>query len=380
MDMLEQKKILIWRSIKILSILLAIVTMFVIFTYHPAYSQELNIVNPMDGAIFSPGETITVIVEPGAGISLELVMIRLKGAWKAKPIIDRLSPFEIPVTLPNKIGSVVLEAYGIDQTEHEYSTQITLTLETTSSLQEIRVSPKKLNFEFLSDRSLVVKGLYLDGTTIKITSPKTGTTYEMLSGNNGVVEVFPWGRVVAKGNGQDTIIVSNNGITKAVPVVVQVTNSQPNLSSVEDVLIEAGTTLDIPISATDLDEEDIIILSGDNLPTFVQVLDNGNRTGILHIAPNGNDIGAYSGIYISALDNGNPVLGDSQKITIQVTAPLVPGDLNSDGDIDPADRSIFLANYGKCNEEITNSLTDYDGDGCVTGRDYRIWYGYYRSQ
>ncbi len=58
-----------------------------------------------------------------------------------------------------------------------------------------------------------------------------------------------------------------------------------------------------------------------------------------------------------------------------------PGDLNHDGKIDAADYAVFKASLGKCSgQNGFNAEADYDGDGCVTLSDYRIWYGYYRNQ
>jgi len=59
----------------------------------------------------------------------------------------------------------------------------------------------------------------------------------------------------------------------------------------------------------------------------------------------------------------------------------IPGDLDGDGDIDAADYSTFRSTLRKCTGDsgfIPDA--DYDGDGCVTFADYRIWYGYFKNQ
>jgi len=61
--------------------------------------------------------------------------------------------------------------------------------------------------------------------------------------------------------------------------------------------------------------------------------------------------------------------------------PSVPGDLDGDGDIDSTDYTLFRSTLGKCSgDESFIADADYDGDGCITYADYRIWYGYYRNQ
>ncbi len=49
--------------------------------------------------------------------------------------------------------------------------------------------------------------------------------------------------------------------------------------------------------------------------------------------------------------------------------------------MDGDDYEIFRLTLAKCEgEEGYNPDADYDGDGCVTYTDYRIWYSYYESQ
>ena len=58
----------------------------------------------------------------------------------------------------------------------------------------------------------------------------------------------------------------------------------------------------------------------------------------------------------------------------------VDGDLDGDGDVDTADRTIFISSLRKCKgTEGFNADADYDGDGCVTFSDYSYWLAYYRA-
>ena len=57
------------------------------------------------------------------------------------------------------------------------------------------------------------------------------------------------------------------------------------------------------------------------------------------------------------------------------------GDLDGDCAIDSADYTLFRNTLGKCSGDAAFIAdADYDGDGCITYADYRIWYGYYRNQ
>jgi hypothetical protein len=58
----------------------------------------------------------------------------------------------------------------------------------------------------------------------------------------------------------------------------------------------------------------------------------------------------------------------------------ITGDLSGDSVIDIGDYHAFRKTMGKCTaDQHFNPEADYDGDGCVSYRDYRIWYAqYYR--
>jgi hypothetical protein len=58
----------------------------------------------------------------------------------------------------------------------------------------------------------------------------------------------------------------------------------------------------------------------------------------------------------------------------------MPGDLSGDSSIDSDDYQALRKSMGKCTDDrYFNPEADYDGYGCVSYSDYRIWYSqYYR--
>ncbi len=79
-----------------------------------------------------------------------------------------------------------------------------------------------------------------------------------------------------------------------------------------------------------------------------------------------------------AVDDGRDI---SRAEVVVTCLGYKPGDLNHDGKIDMGDYLLFKASLGKCSGQAGfNAEADYDGDGCVTLSDYRIWYGHYRNQ
>jgi len=74
----------------------------------------------------------------------------------------------------------------------------------------------------------------------------------------------------------------------------------------------------------------------------------------------------------------NPDQVDSDGNGTGDACESIPGDLDGNDDVDLADLNVFRASLGTCTGAVNfNSICDYDGDGCVTYGDYRIWYGYY---
>ena len=98
---------------------------------------------------------------------------------------------------------------------------------------------------------------------------------------------------------------------------------------------------------------------------------------------------AKAGTYVIfvgiADDDGGP---DFVIITATVLPPEeppppdpVPGDLDDDGDVDGDDHRLFRSALGTCRGDTSYcEEADYDGDGCISYADYKVWYGYYRER
>jgi predicted extracellular nuclease len=58
----------------------------------------------------------------------------------------------------------------------------------------------------------------------------------------------------------------------------------------------------------------------------------------------------------------------------------VAGDLDGNGTVDFADRTILVAALGTSGGDVGHVPgADFDGDGTITFNDYRIWFGYWRA-
>jgi len=130
-------------------------------------------------------------------------------------------------------------------------------------------------------------------------------------------------------------------------------NRRPLLADIEDQIVEEGDSVDVRISASDLDPDDILTFSLMHSPDFVTLTDNGNRTAVIHISPLFGDSGIYDLVTVTVKDNGIPEKSDSKAFTITVE------DVNKPPELDPignrsVDEDTLL--------EITLTATDPDGD------------------
>lgn len=82
-------------------------------------------------------------------------------------------------------------------------------------------------------------------------------------------------------------------------VFVTVPNITPALDALNDISVASTQTLDISIVATDPGDQ--LTLSVSQLPSFASFTDNGNGTGLIHIAA-GATPGVYPGIMVTATD------------------------------------------------------------------------------
>ncbi|NOR69533.1 MAG: hypothetical protein GQ532_07535, partial [Methylomarinum sp.] len=183
---------------------------------------------------------------------------------------------------------------------------------------------------------------------------------------------FLIGLKVADRESEDAI-VSQVFVENADPVVVSVDNR--NTKASEQLDITVATFKDPGI--------------GD---THTAMIDWGDGTmvsgGIKEIDGEGSVFGKHvysvSGGYVVKIivtDDDGGVGEDEFNITVaSTTTESIIGDLDGDGDVDGEDRNILRAALRSCEGDTGYTLeADYDGDGCITFADYRIWYGYYQA-
>ncbi len=101
---------------------------------------------------------------------------------------------------------------------------------------------------------------------------------------------------------------------ETLQVTVTDVNAPPELVPSGDQVVSEGNTLDVPVSASDPDNE-IPVISATGLPSFASLVDNNNGTATLSLSPGFMDNGIYT-VTITATDAAG--LTDEETITVTV--------------------------------------------------------------
>lgn len=122
------------------------------------------------------------------------------------------------------------------------------------------------------------------------------------------------------------VAVEGNVNSEAAHVLVQynpvvAANEAPVLATIANQYAVEGETVIVSITANDPDNNNLAF-SATNLPSYASLADNGNGTATLTIAPQVGDAGVTS-FSITVTDDGNPVLSDSQSVTLTVEEEVI---------------------------------------------------------
>lgn len=139
--------------------------------------------------------------------------------------------------------------------------------------------------------------------------------------------------LASQDNGNSSIRpLLNITITNSTPV-----NTAPALNFIGNQSVEEQSTLNVNISASDIDG-DLLAITSSNLPSFATFFDNGDGTAIISLSPQTGDASTYS-TTISVSDGTETV---TETISIVVSAYQTPvagvyycdpvnGNINNDG-------------------------------------------------
>ena len=122
---------------------------------------------------------------------------------------------------------------------------------------------------------------------------------------------------------QVTVTVSDSsGLTDSTSFTLTVvdSNREPILDPINDQMVNEGTLLSVSLSASDPDAGNSLTLSI-TAPSFVTLIDNGDGSGVLDIAPGFTQAGIYT-ITVTVTDQGG--LTDTQSFILTVNNVDLP--------------------------------------------------------
>ena len=206
------------RHLVVLSVLILAVFLFREVGMSQPNTSSLQIMGPPDGAIVAPGETITITVEVGTGIS-SVGIIGSNGLF-AGPLKSAY-PFEFQLTIPNEhpLGISAIRAIGIDESnERVKSSSVLLQVERAEAPVELKIMPFAISFRNIGvEIPLNVQGIFSDGS-LEILNTSSLTSYR--STDPSIVEVNDRGFVKAVGPGEAVITVQHQDLSVEIPVKV----------------------------------------------------------------------------------------------------------------------------------------------------------------
>ncbi len=185
--------------------------------------NSFRIVEPKNEEVFSPGETIQVIVQPSPGASF--LQARVIGEQPLGISEIKSSPpfeFSLPIPLNTRPGRYRITVNGICSPQLiQESDYITILIERADSPSKIKVEPNQIQFPYTgSQMPLRVIGFFNSDEMISITK-SSRTIYR--STDNGVARIESWGVVTAVGSGSATILANYEDQSAKVVVTVPVT-------------------------------------------------------------------------------------------------------------------------------------------------------------
>ena len=152
------------------------------------------------------------------------------------------------------------------------------------------------------------------------------------------------------------VTVTDSGdLTAVKDIVISVTdvaeNTAPELSAINNQVVDEGQLLEFTVSATDAEGDNLTFSLGD-APTGASLIDNGDGTATFSWTPDFVQAGNYPDVLITVTDDGDPMLSDFKTFNITV------GDINRPPQFDTTDSQTTDEGV-----ELSFTVTATDPDG-----------------
>jgi uncharacterized repeat protein (TIGR01451 family) len=275
----------------------------------------LRITAPPEGSTVTPGQAVTVTVQPDAGVTPNRMMLVSLGEAQD----DAAAPWQFTLQVPRTVvGPFLIGAFGVDAAGAVYGAERTLNVVPTAPLRLLRVAPERIALSTAGMlQSLTVIGSYGDGAQADLTRGRTGTTYA--SGNPAVAIVDADGRVTGVGNGDTTISVTNGTENATVAVLVRAETDLGISQTPSPNPVAPGQTFAVRIIVSNLGPV------GAREVTVENQLPAGSR----FVSAGGAGWGCREAGGLVSCSRADLAVGESTPIEIAAVAPALEGVANN---------------------------------------------------
>jgi hypothetical protein len=292
----------------------------------PADSR-LRIVSPVQGQMFTVGQTITVVVQVDPSLSAVRYLLSAPGLSTPNTYSFDGSTYTAQYTLPpGGTGSVVLRPYVADAANSTtFGADVTIGVRPSTPPQKIAISEERFNISGSSTKveNFSVQGTYADGSQLDLTSSITGTTYQ--SSNSSVVKVNAEGAFQAVGSGTAVITAQNSGFRAFATIVVGIPSAIVTEDATSKVTItRSGFRLD---RQTGFFVQDVTVTNSQSLPVVapLYLMLSGLPSGVVPVNLRGRSKNFIPGSPYARLQTAGTgkslAPGESLKLQIQFLNP-----------------------------------------------------------
>jgi hypothetical protein len=278
---------------------------------------RLRIVSPVQGQVFTVGQTVTVVVQVDPSLSAVRYLLSAPGLDTPDTYSFDGSTYTAQYTLPPQVtGPVVLTPSVVDAAKNTtFGADVTIGIRPSTPPQKIAISEERFSVPKPSTRveNTSVQGTYADGSQLDLTSSVTGTTYQ--SSNPSVVKVNAEGAFQAVGSGTAVITAQNGGARAFATVTVGI----PGGIVTEDVtskvtITRSGFRLD---RQTGFFVQDVSVTNSQALPieSPLYLVLSGLPSGVVPVNLRGRSRNFIPGSPYAVL-----------QTTVGIAPPLAPGE------------------------------------------------------
>jgi Leucine-rich repeat (LRR) protein len=190
-------------------------------------SESITIVSPIEGATYSPGQEVSIVVNGSAGIekivtSMGSTLVTIQNHVDENATSSNFN-FQIPI---DALGRLEIVSAGYSSTSYENLDSTFITVTTTAILQSVSVEEDFIYIPEGQKTPITILGHYDDGVVRDITS-MIGLNYKFDQNN---AEITESGLVSGLIEGEDVLTITYLGKKTTVPLTIE---KIVNLSSKE---------------------------------------------------------------------------------------------------------------------------------------------------